>query len=74
MVAFEAGWELASVETELQQAGGTVFGVLPDNAVLAHLTPAAFQVAEKLPGEKQATPNVHAFSSLGLARVPNCRS
>lgn len=73
MVAFQAGWELASIEAELQQAGGTVFGVLPENAVLAHLTPAAVRVAEKLAGEKQARPNVHAFSSLRLTGVPSLR-
>ncbi len=41
---------VASLEVDLQRGGGTVVSFLPDNSVLALLTPAALLTAEALPG------------------------
>lgn len=41
---------IAGLELDLQRQGGSVVSFLPDNSVLALLTPAALTAAETLPG------------------------
>ena len=61
---------MASIEGQLQQNGGSVVTFLPDNSVLALLTPAALEAAESLPGGAGHRPILGRTTLLLIEHVP----
>lgn len=65
---------MASIEGQLQQNGGSVVTFLPDNSILALLTPAALEAAESLPGGAGHRPGTYHACHVNPDRTQTPRS